>query len=138
MSRCSIWFNSWNNEGAFYPCNVRIPAYQTKDVFAAMEADSGIHLKALRVDGGAVKNNFLMQFQSDLLDVPVERPVINETTALGAAYLAGLAVGFWKNQEEIANKWAVDQTFQPGMEEDERTELYKGWKKAVKAARAFK
>ncbi len=113
-------------------------AYQTKDVFAAMEADSGIQLKTLRVDGGAVKNNFLMGFQSDLLDVLVQRPVINETTALGAAYLAGLAVGFWKNQEEIANKWAVDQTFQPSMEEVERTELYNGWKKAVQAARVFK
>ena len=113
-------------------------AYQTKDVFAAMEADSGIQLKTLRVDGGAVKNNFLMGFQSDLLDVLVQRPVINETTALGAAYLAGLAVGFWENQEEIANKWAVDQTFQPSMEEVERTELYNGWKKAVQAARVFK
>ena len=113
-------------------------AYQTKDVFAAMEADSGIQLKTLRVDGGAVKNNFLMGFQSDLLNVLVQRPVINETTALGAAYLAGLAVGFWKNQEEIANKWAVDQTFQPSMEEVERTELYNGWKKAVQAARVFK
>ena len=113
-------------------------AYQTKDVFAAMEADSGIRLKTLRVDGGAVKNNFLMGFQSDLLNVPVQRPVINETTALGAAYLAGLAVGFWKNQEEIANKWAIDQTFQPGMEEVERTQLYNGWKKAVQAARVFK
>ena len=103
-----------------------------------MEADSGIQLKTLRVDGGAVKNNFLMGFQSDLLDVPVQRPVINETTALGAAYLAGLAVGFWENQEEIANKWAVDQTFQPSMEEVERTELYNGWKKAVQGARVFK
>ncbi len=113
-------------------------AYQTKDVFAAMEADSGIQLKTLRVDGGAVRNNFLMSFQSDLLNVPVQRPVINETTALGAAYLAGLAVGFWKDQEEIANKWAVDRTFQPSMEEVERTELYNGWKKAIQAARTFK
>lgn len=113
-------------------------AYQTKDVFAAMEADSNLSLKTLRVDGGAVKNNFLMSFQSDLLAVPVERPVINETTALGAAYLAGLAVGFWKSQEEIAAKWAVDRTFQPSMEECERTELYNGWKKAVEATRLFK
>ncbi|RDV22224.1 glycerol kinase, partial [Parageobacillus toebii] len=80
-------------------------AYQTKDVLAAMEADSGIALKTLRVDGGAVKNNFLMQFQSDMLGVPVERPVINETTALGAAYLAGLAVGYWKDRKEIASQW---------------------------------
>src|SRR5690606_4037227 len=88
-------------------------AYQTKDVLTAMEADSGISLKTLRVDGGAVKNNFLMNFQSSLLGVPVERPVINETTALGAAYLAGLAVGFWKDQSEISSKWAIDQTFEP-------------------------
>lgn len=113
-------------------------AYQTKDVFASMEADSGIHLKTLRVDGGVVKNNFLMGFQSDLLNVPVQRSFINETTALGAAYLAGLAVGYWKNQEEIAKKWAVDQTFQPSMEEAERVKLYRGWKKAVHAAKMFK
>lgn len=113
-------------------------AYQTKDVFAAMEADSEIQLKTLRVDGGVVKNNFLMSFQSDLLHVPVQRPVINETTALGAAYLAGLAVGFWENQEEISDKWAIDQTFQPSMEEIERKKLYNGWKKAVQAAMVFK
>ena len=113
-------------------------AYQTKDVLSAMEADSGIELKALRVDGGAVKNNFLMEFQSDLLNVPVERPVVNETTALGAAYLAGLAVGFWESQEEIAKQWAVDHKFDPKMTDDNRNNLYDGWKKAVKAAMAFK
>ncbi|MCS0672025.1 glycerol kinase GlpK [Cytobacillus firmus] len=113
-------------------------AYQTKDVLSAMEADSGIKLKTLRVDGGAVKNNFLMEFQSDILEVPVERPTINETTALGAAYLAGLAVGFWKSQEEIAEQWAIDQSFHPSMEEKVRADLYHGWKKAVKAAIAFK
>ncbi|MBG9542711.1 glycerol kinase GlpK [Cytobacillus firmus] len=113
-------------------------AYQTKDVLSAMEADSGIELKTLRVDGGAVKNNFLMEFQSDILEVPVERPVINETTALGAAYLAGLAVGFWKSQEEIAEQWAIDQSYHPSMEEKVRADLYQGWKKAVKAAIAFK
>ncbi|WP_053368133.1 glycerol kinase GlpK [Bacillus sp. FJAT-27245] len=113
-------------------------AYQTKDVLAAMEMDSGIKLKTLRVDGGAVKNNFLMDFQCDILDVPVERPQINETTALGAAYLAGLAVGFWGSQEEIAAKWAVDQAFEPEMEAGIRAELYSGWKKAIKAAMAFK
>ncbi|WP_276677067.1 FGGY-family carbohydrate kinase, partial [Caldibacillus debilis] len=113
-------------------------AYQTKDVLAAMEADSGIALKALRVDGGAVKNDFLMQFQSDILNVPVDRPIINETTALGAAYLAGLAVGYWESQEEIANQWAIDKTFKPQMDENERNRLYEGWKKAVQAARAFK
>ncbi|MDM5229610.1 glycerol kinase GlpK [Cytobacillus sp. NJ13] len=113
-------------------------AYQTKDVLSAMEADSGIELKTLRVDGGAVKNNFLMEFQSDILEVPVERPTINETTALGAAYLAGLAVGFWKSQEEIAEQWAIDRSYHPSMEEKVRADLYQGWKKAVKAAIAFK
>lgn len=113
-------------------------AYQTRDVLSAMEADSNIQLKTLRTDGGAVKNNFLMQFQSDILDVPVERPVINETTALGAAYLAGLAVGFWESQEEIAEQWSVERAFTPAMEENQREELYNGWKKAVKATMAFK
>jgi len=84
-------------------------AYQTKDVLSAMEQDSGIALKTLRVDGGAVQNNFLMQFQSDILNVPVERPIVSETTALGAAYLAGLAVGYWGSQEEIAKQWVIDK-----------------------------
>ncbi|WP_026677307.1 glycerol kinase GlpK [Fictibacillus gelatini] len=113
-------------------------AYQTKDVLTAMTADSGIELKKLRVDGGAVKNNFLMQFQSDILGVPVERPVVNETTALGAAYLAGIATGFWESREEIANKWKVERDFDVQMEEARREELYKGWKKAVEATRVFK
>ncbi|QHE61625.1 glycerol kinase GlpK [Rossellomorea vietnamensis] len=113
-------------------------AYQTKDVLTAMEADSGISLKKLRVDGGAVKNDFLMQFQSDLLSVPVERPVVNETTALGAAYLAGLAVGFWKDREEISKQWNKDKQFEPKMAVETQEELYGGWKKAVKAAMAFK
>jgi glycerol kinase len=113
-------------------------AYQTKDVLSAMEADSGIELKTLRVDGGAVKNNFLMNFQSDILNVPVERPVVNETTALGAAYLAGLAVGYWESQEEIAKQWAIDQSFEPQMSDEDRDQLYSGWKKAVNAAMAFK
>lgn len=113
-------------------------AYQTKDVLDAMEADSGISLKTLRVDGGAVANDFLMQFQSDLLGVPVERPVINETTALGAAYLAGLAVGFWKDRSEIAAHWQIDRPFEPEMEQEKREALYKGWQKAVQAAMVFK
>ncbi|MBU8878751.1 glycerol kinase GlpK [Bacillus sp. FJAT-29790] len=113
-------------------------AYQTKDVLSAMEADSGIELKTLRVDGGAVKNNFLMEFQSDILNVPVERPTVNETTALGAAYLAGLAVGYWDGIEEIATQWAMDQSFEPSMESAVRNHLYDGWKKAVHAAMAFK
>lgn len=113
-------------------------AYQTKDVLDAMEADSGISLKTLRVDGGAVANNFLMQFQSDLLNVPVERPSVSETTALGAAYLAGLAVGFWESTEAIAKHWNLDKHFNPEMEEDKREVLYTGWQKAVRAAQAFK
>ncbi|MED4300237.1 glycerol kinase GlpK [Geobacillus stearothermophilus] len=113
-------------------------AYQTKDVLAAMEADSGISLTTLRVDGGAVKNNFLMQFQSDLLAVPVERPVVNETTALGAAYLAGLAVGYWNSRDDIAAQWQLERRFEPKMADDKRTALYEGWKKAVQAAMAFK
>jgi len=113
-------------------------AYQTKDVLSAMETDSGIHLTTLRVDGGAVKNDFLVQFQSDMLGVPVERPVVNETTALGAAYLAGLAVGFWESAEEIAGQWHVDRSFSPAMESSEADRLYEGWGKAVRAAMAFK
>ncbi|MES0854639.1 glycerol kinase GlpK [Geobacillus sp. G4] len=113
-------------------------AYQTKDVLAAMEADSGISLTTLRVDGGAVKNNFLMQFQSDLLAVPVERPIVNETTALGAAYLAGLAVSYWNSQDDIAAQWQLERRFEPKMDDDKRTMLYEGWKKAVRAAMAFK
>ncbi|MCP3762074.1 glycerol kinase GlpK [Domibacillus sp. A3M-37] len=112
-------------------------AYQTKDVLEAMEADSGISLKTLRVDGGAVMNAFLMQFQSDMLDVPVERTQINETTALGSAYLAGLAVGFWNDRSEIAQNWQVARTFEPDMNDETREKLYSGWKKAVKAAIAF-
>jgi glycerol kinase len=113
-------------------------SYQTKDVLDAMIADSKIDLKTLRVDGGAVKNNFLVQFQSDILGVPVERPVVNETTALGAAYLAGLAVGFWKDKEEIADQWKIDAAFEGKMAEEKRNALYSGWQKAVQAAIAFK
>ncbi|MEM1503399.1 glycerol kinase GlpK [Domibacillus sp. 8LH] len=112
-------------------------AYQTRDVLEAMEADSGISLKTLRVDGGAVMNAFLMQFQSDVLNVPVERTQINETTALGCAYLAGLAVGFWNDRSEIAQNWQVARTFEPEMPEEIRETLYAGWKKAIKAAIAF-
>ncbi|WP_100405733.1 glycerol kinase GlpK [Bacillus solitudinis] len=113
-------------------------AYQTRDVVGAMEADSGIQLKKLRVDGGAVHNQFLMQFQSDILNVPVERPIISETTALGAAYLAGLAVGYWKNKEEISKQWEFDCTFMPQLAEQQRDSLYEGWKKAIQAALMFK
>lgn len=113
-------------------------AYQTRDVLDAMIVDSGIKLKTLRVDGGVVKNNFLMQFQSDTIGTAVERPVVSETTALGAAYLAGLAVGFWESKEEIAEQWKIDKTFESEMSEKKRADLYRGWKKAVNAAQAFK
>ena len=113
-------------------------AYQTRDVLTAMEQDSGIEMSALRVDGGAVKNDFLMQFQSDIIQAPVERPEINETTALGAAYLAGLAVGFFENQEQIAAQWQMDRRFEMDMAEQESEALYGGWKKAVQAAMLFK
>lgn len=106
-------------------------AYQTRDVLEAMEEDSGISLKTLKVDGGAVENNFLMDFQSDILGVPVHRPKTIETTALGAAYLAGLAVGYWESKDEIKNRWSVDRVFNPTMEEDKKEKLYKGWRKAV-------
>jgi glycerol kinase len=110
-------------------------AYQTRDVLEAMEADSGIKLKTLRVDGGAALNNFLLQFQADILGVEVERPVVNETTALGAAYLAGLAVGYWNGQEELLRKWKRDALFTPQMAEDEKERLYSEWKRAVERAK---
>jgi len=106
-------------------------AYQTRDVLDAMHKDSGIELQSLNVDGGACANNLLMQFQSDILGVPVERPKVIETTALGAAYLAGLAVGYW-NKEDIANKWQLDKKFTPNMGEDEKKKLYHRWQVAVK------
>jgi len=107
-------------------------AYQTRDVLSAMEADSGIKLQALKVDGGAVANNLMMQFQSDLLGVPVDRPQIIETTALGAAYLAGLAVGVWASKEELTKSWQLDRSFKPSMGKEESDKLYAGWQKAVK------
>lgn len=113
-------------------------AYQTKDVLDVMEAEAGLSLKELRVDGGAVKNNFLMQFQSDLLRVPVSRPVIQETTALGAAYLAGLATGYWESIDDIRVYWQEDCRFEADKEADEVYELVDGWKKAVQATQLFK
>lgn len=106
-------------------------AFQTRDVLEAMQEDSGIDLQELRVDGGAVANNFLMQFQSDILGVPVHRPEVIETTALGAAYLAGLAVDFWSNKEEISRRWNVDRVFESNMAEEKKEKLYREWKKAV-------
>jgi glycerol kinase len=112
-------------------------AYQTMDVLKAMEADSGISIQELRVDGGATVNNLLMQFQSDIMNTTVVRPVITETTALGAAYLAGLAVGFWPDMEAIQNQWQVDKKFTATMTEDERKTLTKQWQRSVKVAKAW-
>lgn len=109
-------------------------AYQTADVIRAMEEDSGLALKSLKVDGGASANDFLMQFQSDIVETRVERPGCIETTALGAAYLAGLAVGYWKDKEEIRANWSLGAVFEPAMEETHRAELLKGWRRAVKCA----
>ncbi|HEX9685816.1 MAG TPA: glycerol kinase GlpK [Burkholderiales bacterium] len=110
-------------------------AYQTADVLHAMEADSGIKLAEMRVDGGAAKNDMLMQFQADLLGVPVVRPKITETTALGAAYLAGLAVGYWQDGEEIGAQWRAERAFEPGMSRDRVESLLSGWRKAVGRAK---
>ena len=112
-------------------------AYQTWDICRAMEQDSGIPLAALKVDGGACANDFLMQFQSDILGCQVHRPSCIETTALGAAYLAGLAVGYWENLEDIRNNWALDRKFMPAMPEEKRKTLLKGWEKAVKCAKLW-
>lgn len=112
-------------------------AYQTKDVLEAMQNDSGIELKSLKVDGGASNNNFLMQFQSDILNVKIDRPKIVETTALGAAYLAGLAVGFFKSKEDIKKRWICDREFEPKMSEETREKSYKDWKRAVERSLAW-
>lgn len=106
-------------------------AYQSKDLISAMESDSNIKLETLRVDGGAVANNFLMQFQADILGVPVDRPEVIETTALGAAYLAGLAVKFWNSTDEVVKGWNLDKKFAPEMDAENRNTLYKGWQKAI-------
>lgn len=108
-------------------------AYQTYDVLKAMEADSGINIKELRVDGGATENNLLMQFQSDVLNTTVIRPIITETTALGAAYLAGLAVGVWEDIEALQTQWQIDKKFTPTMKVEERNALVEGWNKAIRA-----
>ena len=107
-------------------------AYQTNDVLQAMKADSGIDLSALKVDGGASANNFLMQSQADIINAPVQRPRCVETTAMGAAYLAGLAVGYWASKEDVIKNWAIDRVFEPSISDKEREEKIAGWNKAVK------
>ena len=109
-------------------------AYQVNDILSAMKVDSGIELSSLKVDGGASVNNFLMQTQADIIDAPVNRPQCVETTAMGAAYLAGLAVGYWASKEDVLENWAIDQTFEPVIEEEKRRMMIKGWNKAVKYA----
>jgi len=119
------------NKGHIARAALEATAYQTREVLDAMEKDSGVRLKALKVDGGMVRNELLMQFQADILDVPVIRPTVAETTALGAAYAAGLAVGFWKNFDELRSHWGKDKEWKPQMAADRRDQLYSGWKKAV-------
>jgi glycerol kinase len=119
------------NKGHIARAALEATAYQTREVLDAMNADSGVPLTALKVDGGMVYNNLLMQFQADILGVPVIRPVVAETTALGAAYAAGLAVGFWKAVDDLRINWGRDKQWDPKMHEAVRADLYKGWKKAV-------
>ena len=119
------------NKGHIARAALEATAYQTRDVLAAMEQDSGIALSELRVDGGMVVNELLMQFQADMLDVPIVRPRVTETTALGAAYAAGLATGFWKSTDDLKRNWGVARTWQPTMSKEQRAQLYAGWQKAV-------
>ena len=112
-------------------------AYQSRDVLSLMEKDAGVKLAALRVDGGASVNNSLLQFQADLLDVTVRRPVVAETTALGAAYLAGLAVGYWRDLDDVASNWALDREFTPHMDADRRKVLTRGWDRAVERSKGW-
>jgi glycerol kinase len=119
------------NKGHFARAALEATAYQTREVLDAMEKDSGVALQALKVDGGMVYNELLMQFQADLLGVSVVRPRVAETTALGAAYAAGLAVGFWQNLPDLRANWQVERTWQPAMAAEKRQTLYQGWQKAV-------
>jgi glycerol kinase len=113
-------------------------AYQTRDVVSTMQKDTGIDIKTLRVDGGAANNNYLMQFQADILNSTIEKAGNLETTAMGAAFLAGLAVGFWQDTDELAQIFTVGQRFEPAMPEEEREDLYAGWQQAVEATKVFK
>ena len=128
---CIVGLTRGVNRAHIVRAAVEGQCFQIKEILDAMVLDGNIQLKELKVDGGAVKNNFLLQFQCDLLNVPVSRPVVTELTALGTAYLAGLAVGYWKNQDELLDKWQLDRKFTPHMEEAHRALIYKGWKKAV-------
>jgi len=126
-----IGMTHYINKGHIARAVLEASAFQAREIFEAMEKDSGVHLKSLKVDGGMVKNELLMQFQADILGIPVIRPTVIETTVLGAAYAAGLAVGFWKEEKELKANWSKDKEWKAKMPEDERAKLYKGWKKAV-------
>jgi glycerol kinase len=126
-----VGLTRYANRGHIARAALEAVAYQTRDVLEAMERDSGIPMRELRVDGGMVANELLMQFQSDMLGVPVVRPKITETTALGAAYAAGLAVGYWSSRDELKRNWGVDRRWQPAMPADQRAKLYDSWQKAV-------
>ena len=128
---CIVGLTRGVNRAHIVRAAVEGQCFQIKEILDAMVLDGNIQLKELKVDGGAIKNNFLLQFQCDLLNVPVSRPVVTELTALGTAYLAGLAVGYWKNQDELLDKWQLDRKFTPHMDEAHRALIYKGWKKAV-------
>jgi len=112
-------------------------AFQTRDVIDAVERDSGVRLQELRVDGGAAENNLMLQTQADILGREVVRPAVLETTALGAAYLAGLATGFWKDRAEVARNWREDRRFTPQMSADRRDQMYAGWQRAVERSRGW-
>ncbi|WP_262919245.1 FGGY family carbohydrate kinase [Niabella hibiscisoli] len=126
-----------SSDGHIARAAVESIAYQTMDVLKAMEADAGITIKEVRVDGGATINDYLMQFQSNLLNTAVVRPTITETTALGAAYLAGLAVGFWESVDEVQAYWKKEKSFEPYMKDEVRGKLQKEWKRAIKAAQTW-
>lgn len=131
---CIVGLTRGVNRNHIIRATVESLAYQSADLLFAMEKDSGLQLEALKVDGGACKNNFMMQFQADIINAKVLRPKCVETTAMGAAYLAGLAVGYWASKEDVINNWAIDRTFEPYMAEHERQELLDGWHKAVKCS----
>ena len=131
---CIVGLTRGCNKAHIIRATVESLAYQTYDILEAMQADAGVKLAALKVDGGACKNDFLMQFQADIIDAPVHRPQCVETTAMGAAYLAGLAVGYWNSKEDVIANWAIDRVFDPQMDDDNRQKLLKGWKKAVKCS----
>jgi len=128
---CIVGLTRFNNKGHLARATLEAISYQTRDVLDAMVKDSGVHLSVLKVDGGATVNDTLMQLQADILGVPVVRPVVSETTALGAAYAAGLAVGFWRDVEEMRLNWQVDKQWEPRWSIDQRETGYLGWKKAI-------